>query len=112
MTEINMDNRVLMVAAVCIDKKDEKAAEERMTYMQGHLDYFKSILDQVAVAGPIFGPDGATPIGSILVYKTDDREKAQALLAGDPYYTADIWESVDLHLFRAAGGEMVGGKAW
>ena len=112
MPEINMDNRVLMVAAVCIDKPGETAEQERLTHMKGHLDYFESILDQVAVAGPIFGEDGKTPIGSMLVYKTDDREKARALLAGDPYYNADIWESVDLHLFRAAGGDLVGGKAW
>ena len=107
-----MDNRVLLVAAVCMDKKGDGPKKAREAHMQGHLSYFESILDQVAVAGPIFGEDGKTPVGSMLIYKTDDCEKAKALLAADPYYHADIWETVDFHMFRAAGGDLVGGKSW
>ena len=112
MSDIRMDNRVLLVAAVCVDKQGEAAQQARLDHMQGHLDYFESILDKVAVAGPIFGKDGEPPIGSILVYKTADKAEACALLEADPYYHADIWEKVDLHLFRGAGGDLVGGKAW
>lgn len=104
--------RKLFVLVLCKDRLGPEADAAREEFMQGHLDHVESILDHILVAGPIFDDDGKTVIGSSLVYKTADKEQARAWLAGDPYYQAPIWETVEFHLFRGALGEAVGGISY
>jgi len=109
---INMENRTLFTVAYCVDKPGAEAAEERQKYMQGHLDHVASLVDEILVAGPMFADDKKTVVGSILIYKTDDVATARKYLEGDPYFKANIWESVSINTFRGALGESVGGIAY
>jgi uncharacterized protein YciI len=79
--------------------------------MQGHLRFIETHVERIAVAGP--RTDGKQPIdGSILVVRADSAEDARALLEGDPYYRAGVWERIDVHPFRAVCGTLVGGTTW
>lgn len=105
-------NRTLFVMAVCKDLPGAEAQQARDEYMAGHLEHVEAIQDHILVAGPIFGEDQKTLIGSTLIYKTDDIEQARKWLESDPYFKAPIWEKVEFHLFRGALGDAVGGVTY
>ena len=48
----------------------------------------------------------------MLVYKTDKIDQAREWLKGDPYYQANIWESVEIKFIKVALGDQVGGLTW
>jgi uncharacterized protein YciI len=94
----------------CIDAGD--SAEKRKRVMAKHLAYIESIIDQIELAGPLRDEAGSTPVGSCLVYQTDDRETALGLLHQDPYYQAGVWKEVICQQLSAVAGNWVGGKNW
>jgi len=106
------ETRKLFVMVTCLDKDGEGAAAERQKYLMDHFAYMEVIMDRILVAGPIFEEDNKTIIGSMLIYKTDDKAVAKELLESDPYFSADIWSTVVYQNFRGALGDAVGGKAY
>lgn len=109
------DNKIkLFIAAFCIDHAGDEPARLRKELAPAHLAYIESIMAHILIAGPLFDSNNEDKksIGSLLVYKTQDMEEARAWLEQDPYYAADIWQSVELRFFRGAAGDAVGGRAW
>ncbi|WND03489.1 YciI family protein [Temperatibacter marinus] len=104
--------RILFTAALCKDKRGAAVSHQRETLMAEHLAYVEKIVDQILVAGPMFDQDNKTIIGSILIYKTAEKEEAQQLLENDPYYSAGIWETIEFETFRGALGSAVGGISY
>lgn len=100
-----------MFIAICTDRAGSEPGQLRKTHAGEHLAYVETILDKIAVAGPVRNAEGGT-VASVLVYKVDSEAKARALLEGDPYFKAGIWESVTVGPFLAAAGQWVGGKTW
>jgi uncharacterized protein len=98
--------------AICKDYTDGRSHQPRIDWMQPHLRYLESIIDQVAVAGPLRGKHDGQLVGSLLVYKVTTEAQAKALLEGDPYFHAGIWETVEILPFSAAAGEWLGGVRW
>ena len=98
-------------AAICTDKAGPEAGQQRKALAREHLAYIETILDKIAVAGPLKRADGSD-WGSILIYKVDSAEDARALLEGDPYAGAGIWDNVTIEAFMGAAGDWVGGKTW
>jgi uncharacterized protein len=96
---------------LCRDKPGEVAQQACQTHALAHLGYIETILDKLLVAGPLKGADGDS-VGSLLIYRVETAEAARALIEGDPYFAADIWESVEVTPFMAAAGDWVGGKTW
>jgi uncharacterized protein len=76
-----------------------------------HFAYIESIIDTLAIAGPLKTEDGGFA-GSMLVYKADNIEGAKAIFEGDPYFKAGVWGRSEIHPFVAAAGEWVGGVTW
>lgn len=76
-----------------------------------HFAYIESIVDRIAVAGPLKDEAG-TNIGSLLVYDVDTIAHAESLLHGDPYFKVGLWDRWSVHPFLAAAGEWVGGTSW
>lgn len=94
----------------CRDVPDSAALRKR--HLERHLAYVETVMDQIAVAGPLApDPEGAFA-GSCFVYDTDDRERAESLLRDDPYYRAGLYREVEFHLLRPFAGGWVGGAAW
>lgn len=83
----------------------------RKEHLAAHLEYAASIMDRIAVGGPLREGD-APDFGSLIVLKADSEAEARAILEADPYFQAGVWEQSDIHPFRPVIGEWVGGKAW
>lgn len=94
---------------VAYDKPGAEAL--RKAARPAHFAYIETILDRIAVAGPMRDADGHF-LGSILIYDAEDVAAARALLEGDPYHQAGIWERADVVPFTAAAGTWIGGKSW
>mgnify|MGYP002782352066 CR=1 FL=1 len=92
--------------------RDRPGAEpRRLAVRDAHFAYVETIADRIAVAGPLRDDAGGFK-GSLLIYRVAGEAEARALLEGDPYWAADIWESVTVEPFTAAIGTWVGGKRW
>jgi hypothetical protein len=98
------------VAVVCLDAPDSHAARRGAT--PAHLRWVESMLDHIALAGPLYSEDGARMIGSLYVFRTSSLAQARAWLESDPFYAAGFWAEVQLRPFLPAAGELVGGKFW
>lgn len=106
------DRDILFTAVVCIDKPGPEAAVTRKDLLAVHLEYVETILEQIFVAGPLYGDDAKTIIGSLLIFRTGNEAAARALLENDPYFAADFWAEVHYNPFLGAAGTAVGGKSW
>ena len=96
--------------ALCRDV--ENSGQLRGETMAEHLRYIESILDELALAAPLFDATGHRPVGSLYCVKTRDPAKARALVEADPLYRAGVFASVEIHATMLAAGGLVGGKAW
>ncbi len=96
--------------AQCQDHPDH--ASQRQSALREHLSYIESIMDKVAVAGPMSTESGEEYTASCFIYLTESRAEAEQLLRADPYYTSGLYAKVSLHYFRAAAGQWIGGATW
>jgi uncharacterized protein len=76
-----------------------------------HFAHIETIMDKIAVAGPMKDREGQN-IGSLLLFKVASYDEAEALLHADPYFKARVWERWEIHPFLPAAGEWIGGKIW
>lgn len=95
---------------ICRDFADSGALRRR--HLERHLAYIESVMDRIAVAGPLARTVYGDFAGSFFVYLTDDRAVAESLLHNDPYFEAGLYGEVEFHAFRAVAGAWVGGAAW
>jgi uncharacterized protein len=86
------------------------AARLRQEHLAAHLAYAEAHGQRIAVGGPLRQGDVFT--GSLLIVEAADQADAQALLDGDPYYRAGVWDRVEVQPFRAVIGTWIGGKTW
>lgn len=96
----------------CTDRDDDDVAALRAEHMAGHLAHIESIVDHLAMAGPLKDASDERIVGSMLVYRTDDLEQAKAWLAGDPYARCGIWENIEWSCLVLAAGALAGGVTW
>ena len=89
----------------------EDSAPLRAAHRDDHFAHIATIIDRVAVAGPLKDDAGAI-IGSLVVLNVDDAPEAEAVLHSDPYFKAGIWARWTIHPFVAAAGDWVGGTIW
>ncbi len=95
---------------ICRDVAD--AVPLRKRHLKRHLAYIESVMDQVAVAGPLSDASNGEFTGSCFIYHTDDLAVAESLLRNDPYFAAGLYQDVAFHAFRPAAGGWVGGATW
>jgi uncharacterized protein YciI len=98
------------VAVICRDGPDSQVA--RKAAAPDHLRYVQTILERLALAGPLFSPDGQRMVGSLYVFKTGSLDEARQWLEADPYFAARFWQSIDYRPFLPAAGDFVGGTIW
>jgi len=82
----------MLFAIFCTDKPD--SAEIRAANRPAHLDYVRTVIDQVVLAGPTLTDDGQAMSGSLLVMEFADLAAAQAFADDDPYNRAGLFECV------------------
>ena len=98
------------VAVICHDGPDSQSA--RKAAARDHLRYVETILERLALAGPLFSDDGQRMIGSLYVFKTGSLDEARRWLEADPYFAAGFWQSIDFRPFLPAAGDFVGATIW
>ncbi len=88
----------MLFVAICVDKPNSN--ELRLQNRAAHLDYLRLNSDTIKACGPFLTEDGKQMNGSLLVLDVEDRRSAEAILARDPYRTADLFQSVDVRPWR------------
>jgi uncharacterized protein YciI len=81
----------------CIDKP--QSSDLRVQTREEHLAHVRSVADDLLIAGPLLGDDGA-PIGSLLIIDFEDRRAAMRFAAEDPYARAGLFGSVAVTAWR------------
>ena len=82
----------------CLDKPDSLAL--RMANRPAHLDYVKSKLAHVVMAGPLLADDNEAMIGSGFVVEFADRAAVDGFFAEDPYNKAGLFQSITIKNFK------------
>jgi uncharacterized protein YciI len=87
------------------------SAAARASARDAHFARIESIMDSLAIAGPLKDAAGNFT-GSLVIVKADDEAAALAILHGDPYFAAGVWQRFEIHDFLPAAGTWIGGKVW
>lgn len=95
---------------ICRDAADSGALRQR--YLKRHLAYVETVMDQIAVAGPMAKSVDGEYVGSCFVYRTDDRAVAESLLHKDPYFEVGLYREVEFHALHPKAGAWLGGATW
>jgi uncharacterized protein len=85
--------------------------EPRHAVKAEHFAHIETVMDKVAIAGPLRDAEGAN-VGSLFILKVDTSEEAEAFLRADPYFAAGVWDRWTVDIFLPAIGEWIGGKIW
>ena len=87
----------------------ENMQEKRMEVRPRHLEGVARLSSHIICAGGILDDEGR-PKGSVLVMEFDDRTALEEYLAGEPYMTEHVWESVEVEPMNVVilKGEKVG----
>jgi uncharacterized protein YciI len=96
----------------CFCKDHPGSLELRAEHAPAHLAYIETILDKIAVAGPLIKTEPDNFNASCFIYQTDSQEEALELLHNDPYFKAGIYAEVHSQPFLPAAGTWIGGKIW
>lgn len=88
------------------------SVEPRKTHLKGHLDHVEANWQRYVTAGPIREPGGEALVGSVFLVLADSLSEAEALMAGDPYITSGMYESIDYVELTNSIGRFIGGKIW
>jgi|JI7StandDraft_1071085.scaffolds.fasta_scaffold01079_2 uncharacterized protein YciI len=76
------------------------ALEIRKATRPAHLAWLETLTPRVKIGGPMLAEDGATPVGSILVFEVETLAEAKALFAQDPYALAGLWAETSVRPFN------------
>ena len=87
------------------------SAELRAATRPAHLEYLKPFVPRLLAAGGFLNDDGSVASGGMILFDTNDRAEAEALIANDPFNKAGVFERVEVTRWRkvffagAPGGE-------
>jgi len=95
---------------VCRDKPGSKTT--RMARLTDHLAHIDTVYDRIKIAAPLRDDADEDFTGALLVVTATSVADARAFIEADPYFKADIWESVQVDKLGMSAGEWVGGKPW
>ncbi|MEL6259156.1 MAG: YciI family protein, partial [Pseudomonadota bacterium] len=84
------------------DRDDSVAL--RLQTRDAHLAWVATQADIILMAGPVFGDDGETMIGSTFVVDLPDRAAVDAWRNEDPYVQVNLFGDVEIAPFRWATG--------
>lgn len=77
-----------------------------------HMAYIDTIVDRILIAGPKYDAEGLRIVGSVYVLAVNNEDEARALVEGDPFHAAGVWESVEYFPFLPAAGDWIAGVIW
>jgi uncharacterized protein len=95
-----------------ICKDGPEAPRLRAEHLEGHLRHVEDNWEHYVTAGPLKAPGHSAIHGSALIVKADNLGAAWAVMNGDPYFTAGLFASVEVHDMTMSIGTYPGGKIW
>jgi uncharacterized protein YciI len=78
--------------------KDKADPDLRRRHRADHLDYVAGQQDKIIYAGPLI--EQGKMVGSLFVLDVGSRDAVDAYCAADPYFTASIFETVEVYESR------------
>lgn len=87
------------------------SAAARQSARDDHFAHIETIIDRIAIAGPLKDEAGAFT-GSLVIVEAESEADARALYERDPYHRAGVWAEAQIAPFTAAAGTWIGGKIW
>jgi uncharacterized protein len=90
----------------CIDKPGR--ADTRRSVRAAHLEYVSPRQNVFRYGGPLTGDDGRV-YGSLMILNLPDRVALDRHMRGDPYFSADLFESVTIWTSRQVVPEATAG---
>jgi hypothetical protein len=89
----------------CFHCRDgEDGGRLRGIHRPAHLEFIHANADHFVIVGPLKRADGLI-IGSLLIVKAPDEAAAREVLAGDPYLTGGVWQSIRVDEFTPLLGD-------
>lgn len=76
------------------------ALEIRKATRPAHLAWLETLAPRVKIGGPMLTDDGATPVGSMLVFEAETLAEAKTLFAQDPYALAGLFAETSVRPFN------------
>ena len=76
------------------DKKN--ALPIREANRDEHVNYVKNQDVDLLLAGPLMNESFDEPIGTLLIIEAANREIAEQFMKNDPYYSAELFETVSI----------------
>ena len=87
----------MQFALHCIDKPGSAALRARLRVP--HLEYAQARQHVFRFGGPLLD-DAGQPRGSLMILELPDRRALDAHMAGDPFFSAELFESVSISSTR------------
>jgi uncharacterized protein YciI len=93
---------------VALDKPG--SAGLRAELRPAHIEHLTRHAAKLLAAGPMLAEDGTTPMGSMIVFDSDDRAEVEAFIQSDPYTKGALFEAVTVRPWRKVflGGQKAG----
>ncbi len=85
-------------AIMALDKPD--SGNVRADNRPAHLEHLDRHAAKLLAGGAVLADDAATPVGSLIVYDSEDRAEVEAFLAADPFTKAGLFASVTIYPWR------------
>jgi uncharacterized protein YciI len=85
-------------AIIAIDKPG--ATGLRAELRPVHLEYLERHSGKLLAGGAVLDDAGTTPIGSLIVFDSEDRAEVDAFSAGDPFTKGGLFQSVAIYPWR------------
>ena len=81
----------------CLDR--ENSVQKRLDHYDDHKRYLSEGHIKTLISGPLLADDEETMIGSCFVVEADKLEDVVAFNRNDPFYAADLWETISIRPF-------------
>ena len=88
-----------------IGNPDSEALALREATLEAHRAFSKTLFEAgvLKYSGPLFGDDGSTPAGSIMVVEYPSEEAYRAeFLAKEPFATKKVWRTINFYQHKPA----------
>ena len=80
--------------------------EKRVAIRPAHVDYLKTVMPMIRLAGPRLDDEGKG-CGSLFVVEAPDRAAAEAFSAADPFTREGVFGKVEITAFNATMGSWI-----